>query len=95
MKPTDRPSAADPPRTCVEEATFAEQKEKLGVDVKRLDEILDGLLLRIARFPERSHVVPTTSLRTEMSMPFEDAPTIIVTFAYDESHVYMLWIDLY
>ena len=95
MKPTS--TAVHPPRTCIEEATFAEQKARLGLSVRRLDEILgeDGLLLKIARFPERCFQVPGTSLRTEVSAAWPDAPSVIVTFAVDEGHVYLLWIDLY
>jgi hypothetical protein len=95
MKPT--PRAARPPRTCIEETTFAEQKARLGAGVRRLDEILaeDGLLLKIARFPERSFSVPGTSLCSELTRPFPDAPIVWLLFSYDDEAVYLRWIELY
>jgi hypothetical protein len=95
MKPPGMPSEDHPPRGCVEEGTFSAQKEKIGVDATRLEAILEGIELRIARFPERSHVIPGTSLRTEMSMLTMIDPIVVVTFAFDEKFVYLLWIDLY
>jgi hypothetical protein len=94
MYPTSRPP--DPPaRNCVEEATFADQKAKLGVTVRRLDEILEGALLKIARFPERSFPTPGTSLCSELTRPFPDAPIVWLLFSYDDEAVYLRWIELY
>lgn len=67
-----------------ESAEFSGLREKLAVSVRRLDEILAGVLWEIAQDPYYRDEVPETSLRVIPTDPFTDAPALLIAYTIEE-----------
>lgn len=81
-------------RTIREEPTFRERLEKLGVSPKRMDELLEGILLTVASHPEIFDRVPGKDLWRFRVIPFPGMPRMNVWFRYDDQYVDFIEVDV-
>jgi hypothetical protein len=83
-----------PWRKIVEEKTFEEDKAKLAHDARRLDEILDGVVELLSREPERGKPMPDSDLLVVVTQAYPDAPSLGVTYRFDDETTYLLAVEL-
>ena len=81
-------------RTIREAETFAKKLKELGVDPKRMDELLEGITLTVATHPEIFEKLPGKELRRFRIPPFPGMPQLNVWFKYDDNNVDFLEIDI-
>lgn len=81
-------------RQIVESEQFSSAKSLLFPNIKRLDDMLNGITWALARHPEEFPCVPCTSLYMAATDPFPDAPAIRVWYTFDDGNVTMLDIEL-
>jgi hypothetical protein len=70
-------------KTVVESAQFGEEKAAIGVEVKRLGEILHGIVWALERDPRRFPQIRGTRLHRVLTDPFPDAPPVRVWYTYN------------
>ena len=80
-------------RTIREEPKFDEQRAKLGVSHKRLDEVLAAFHYALCRDPERYPRVPGTTLRVLKTSVYPGAPSLRIFFTFDEHEVHLIMIE--
>ncbi len=80
-------------RTIVEEPLFIQQKKKLRVSVRRLDEVLHGVTWVLCRKPEEFGNIPGTSLYLAKTDSAPDTPALYVWFIFDDDTVRLLMIE--
>ena len=87
----------DIPREVVEDQVFAGQIAALKFSVRRLDEILFGVIWRIARSPQQCPIAieGRHDLRITKTMSFGDIPAFRILFKFTERHVTLLTIAEY
>jgi hypothetical protein len=82
-------------RTIVERPLYVACKESLGIDCKRLDEILDGITLKIAVEPTFFPRLPSTDVRRARTQEFPpDIPSYSIWYTYDSQKVVLELIEL-
>lgn len=80
-------------RDIVEDHSFDRARALLGIDIRRLDEILEGLTFTLARNPELFERVPGTYLRVALTTRFPDVPALRVFFTVDAQRVTLVAIE--
>ena len=83
-------------RTIIESEPFKTARRLLPFDVKRLDEILIGVLWELSRRPQDFPWVPQTNklLRYIVVEPFQpDTPTLCIWYTFDKHTVTLEHID--
>ncbi len=70
-------------RTVLESPQFAEERAGVALDVKRLDEIMEGIVWALERDPRRFPQVRGTRLHRVLTDPFPDAPALRVWYTYN------------
>ena len=80
-------------RTIREEPKFDEQRAKLGVSHKRLDEVLAAFHYALCHAPERYPRVPGTTLRVLKTSVYPGAPSLRIFFTFDEHEVHLITIE--
>lgn len=83
------------PRQIIEEESFAEAKLLIRESARRLDEILEGVTIRLCADAEGGTPVPATALYAIRTEDYPGAPALAVLYQFDEDHVYEVWIELY
>jgi hypothetical protein len=83
-----------PWRKIVEEKSFEEDKGRLAHDARRLDEILEGVMELLSREPERGTPIPDSDLRVVRTEPYPDAPSLGVTYRFDDEQTSLLGVEL-
>jgi hypothetical protein len=82
-------------RTLVETPIYAECKASLGIDCQRLDEILEGIMMKIAVEPEYFPRLVGTHVRRARTQEFPpDIPSYRVWFTFDSQKVMLELIEL-
>lgn len=81
-------------RTIRESLRFKLQCEELGLEVRRLDEVLAGATWAMAKHPEHLLLIPNTELLVVLTAPFPNLPALVI-FARiaDENYVDLVWIE--
>ena len=81
-------------RDVVEEVTFTEQASKIMSDVRRFDDIMDGITWALARAPDKFPVVQKASnVRIAKTDPWGNIP-LRVLFTFDETVTRLLWVEI-
>ena len=70
-------------RTVVYSEYFERQAASLSRDIRRLNDVLEGIEWSISRFPEIWTLVPGTSLRAAKTEPAGDIPGLLIYFTID------------
>ena len=82
-----------PLRDVVEGPLFTEQVSKLTSDVRRFDDIMDGVVWALARDPERFPVVhEARNIRIVKTDAWGDTP-LCVFFTFDDNQTHLLWVE--
>ena|ERR1044072_912800 len=78
-------------RTIVETPLYTASRDALRVDCKRLDEILDGITMKMAVEPEYFPLAPgLRDVRRARSKEFPpEIPSFRIWFTYDSQRVYL------
>jgi hypothetical protein len=81
-------------RQVVEHADFTAARRALDIDVRLLDEILEGVSSVLARIPESFGRVEYTKLRTVATREWTSAgkPRFIIYFSFDDETVTLRYI---
>ena len=80
-------------REVVEASTFTEQVSKIMADVRRFDEIMDGIVWALARAPERFPIVHEGSnVRIAKTDPWGSI-SLRVFFTFDDKQTHLLWVE--
>jgi hypothetical protein len=80
-------------RTILESEEFTESRRALGIDPKRLDEILDGIVEVLCRDPEEFPQVEYTDLRRARTRPFPpEVASYGIFYSYDANTVTLKYI---
>jgi hypothetical protein len=86
--------AAFKARALVETPLYAEGKAALGLSCQRLDEILDGITMKIAVEPEFFPRLPGTEARRARTQEFPpDIPSYRVWYTFDSQQVVLQLIE--
>jgi hypothetical protein len=82
-------------RTLVETPLYAACKETLGVDCERLDEIIEGVTMKMAVEPKYFPIAPgLENVRRARSKEFPpEIPSFRIWFTYDSQRVYLQLIE--
>jgi hypothetical protein len=84
-----------PLKTIVESESYTQARRALGVDCKRLDEILDGVMLELAAAPEFFPRTPYTELRTVVTTSFSsDVAAYLIIFKIEKHQVVLNYIGV-
>src|SRR5260370_1073348 len=82
-------------RTLVETPLYVACKQSLGVDCRRLDEVLDGLTMKIAVEPTFFPRLPGTEVRRARTQEFPpNIPSYRVWYEFDSQKVVLQLIEL-
>jgi hypothetical protein len=81
-------------RTIVEDDSFCSAFEKLKVAYQRLDEVLVGVGIALARHPEHCPVIKGTVLSVIKTRPFPAIPALRVFFTYDDGEVHLRHVEI-
>lgn len=79
-------------RDIIENHSFAESKERLGIDAKRLDEVLRGLTWVMSNDPEYFGP-PVYGDHIYVAQGGTDEERFVVWFEFNETTVTLLYID--
>jgi hypothetical protein len=82
------------PRQIIEEESFDADKRNLMPDAKRLDEVLEGVMIRLCRDAESGTNLPGSDLYVTITLAYPDAPALGVTYRFDNDHVYLIGVEL-
>ena len=80
-------------RTIRQEPRFNEQLEGLGVEHKRLDDVLGGVHFAVSHSPEKYPSAPGTTLRVLKTVTYPSAPSIRIFFTFDDNEVHLLHVE--
>jgi len=82
-------------RSIIEETKFRDDLGKLGIDPKRLDQLLEGIVLTVATKPDIYPEVPgKPALRRLRVRPFPGLKCLNIWFSFDNESVRFLEIDV-
>ncbi|MFD1516368.1 hypothetical protein [Pseudonocardia yunnanensis] len=78
-----------------ESALFTEQCQQLGLEVKRLDEVLESVVWAVANAAEDLQTVPGSPLGWIATDPWPGVPEMIVLFRIESDEIVDLkWIEV-
>ena len=82
-------------RTIVETPLYVASKTALGIDCERLDEILDGILMKISIEPMRFPFAPGLEVRRARTQGFPPhVPSYRIWYTFDSNTVTLQLIEL-
>lgn len=80
-------------RTIRESDLFTAQRDKIEPDVRRMDEVLDGIYWGLGENPRQYRNVPGTKLWVAKTDPFPGAPRVRVWFRLGDEIIDLLSIE--
>ena len=81
-------------RTIREADQFQARLKELNIPTEKMDELLESIVLTVARRPEIFEQIPGKPLRRFRVVPFPGMPRMNVWFTYDDQYVDLLEIDV-
>jgi len=82
-------------RTIRECREYVEQYEKLGLEIRRLDEVRESVDWALARHPETFTEVPATDLRVLPTAEFPEVPELVLYFrVVGTDYIDLVWVEL-
>ncbi len=82
-------------RTIRECREYVEQYEKLGLEIRRLDEVRESVDWALARHPETFVEVPDTNLRLLPTAEFPEVPALMLHYRLvGTDYIDLVWVEL-
>ena len=81
-------------RTIRESPEFAQQKQRIEPNARRLDDQLRSITWALARKPELFSKIGRTKLHCAKTDPWSNAPRLRLYYTFDDNFVDLLWIEI-